>query len=152
MEQLIEFLFKHWYLVIIAITFLYQLQNKGRRASQKGQRMGMPTFGESPGQAQRRSEARELERKVNAPTEPPGGLRDELRRPSASHNAASNPKTKVSPFSSPKQSDLGGSSVYEGDLTAPTPFPESPNQDQLLHGVVWAEILGPPRSKKSYRR
>ncbi|MCY9658429.1 hypothetical protein P5G65_01580 [Paenibacillus chondroitinus] len=152
MEQLIVFLFKHWYLVIIAITFLYQLQNKGRRASQKGQRMGMPTFGESPGQAQRRPEARELERRGNAPSEPSGALRDELRRPSASQDATSNPKTKVSPFSSPKQAEIGGSSVYAGDLTAPAPFPESPNQDQLLQGVVWSEILGPPRSKKPYRR
>jgi hypothetical protein len=151
-EQLIEFLFKHWYLVIIAITFLYQLQNKGRRASQKAQRMGMPTFGEPPSQAQRRPEARELERKVVESTQPPGSLRDEFGRPSAAHNAASNPKTKVSPFGSPKQGNLDSSPVYAGDLTLASPFPESPSQDQLLQGVVWAEILGPPRSKKPFRK
>lgn len=152
MEQLIAFLFKHWYLVIIAITFLYQLQNKGRRASQKAQRMGMPTFGESPSQAQKRPEARELERKVIEPTQPLGGLRDEFGRPNAVHNVAPSPKTKVSPFSSPKQANLDSLSVYAGDLTSPSPFPESPSQDQLLQGVVWAEILGPPKSKKPYRR
>lgn len=152
MEQLLVFLFKHWYLVIIAITFLYQLQNKGRRASQKAQRMGMPTFGESPSQSQRRPEARELERKTVESSQPLGGLRDEFGRLSAAHNAVPTPKTKVSPFSSPKQASLDSSSIYAGDLTLPSPFPESPNQDQLLQGVVWAEILGPPRSKKPYRR
>lgn len=152
MEQLIAFLFKHWYLVIIAITFLYQLQNKGRRAGQKAQRMGMPTFGESPSQAQRRPEARELERKIVEPSQPMGGLRDEYGRPSAEQNVSASPKTKVSPFSSPKQTNLDSSSIYAGDLTLASPFPESPSQDQLLQGVVWAEILGPPKSKKPYRR
>ncbi|MZQ81896.1 hypothetical protein GQF01_07080 [Paenibacillus sp. 5J-6] len=152
MEQLIAFLFKHWYLVIIAITFLYQLQNKGRRASQKAQRMGMPTFGESPSQAQRRPEAGELERKIVEPSQLSGGLRDEFGRPSAEYKAASTPKAKVSPFNSPKQTNLDSSSIYASDLTLASPFPESPSQDQLLQGVVWAEILGPPKSKKPYRR
>lgn len=107
----------------------------------------MPTFGESPSQAQKRPEARELERKVIEPTQPLGGLRDEFGRPNAVHNVAPSPKTKVSPFSSPKQANLDSLSVYAGDLTSPSPFPESPSQDQLLQGVVWAEILGPQSRK-----
>lgn len=150
MEQLIAFLFKHWYLVIIGLTFLYQIQNKGRRAREKAHGKGMPSFGEAPGQAQRRPEAGKLEQKGLGSPQSSGGTREELSRPRALPTSASGPK--ASPFSSSKQANSEGSSVYAGDLTAVSPFPESPNQDQVLQGVVWAEILGPPRSKKPYRR
>ncbi|MBP1961460.1 hypothetical protein [Paenibacillus aceris] len=152
MEQLIAFLFKHWYLVIIGLTLLYQIQNKGRRASQKAPGRGMLSFGEAPGQAQRRPEAGKLEQKGLGSPQSSGGIRDELSRPNAMQSSASGPKAKSSPFSSSKQANAESSSVYAGDLTAASHFPESPSQEQVLQGVVWAEILGPPRSKKPYRR
>ena len=34
MEQLIVFLFKNWYLVIIALTFFYQLRSRRKRSKQ----------------------------------------------------------------------------------------------------------------------
>ncbi|NOV03484.1 hypothetical protein [Paenibacillus planticolens] len=152
MEQLLAFLFKNWYLVIIGLTFLYQIQNKGRRARQNAPRTGMPSFGEAPGQAQRRPEAGKSNQKGFGPPQPSEGVRDEFGRPSGVPSAATGPKTKPSPYGSSKQAQAEGKSVYAGDLTAASPFPESPTQEQLLQGVVWAEILGPPRSKKPHRR
>lgn len=150
MEQLIDFLFKHWYLVIIGLTFLYQMQSKSRRAKPKPSKSGMPTFGGAPGEGQKPSTASRHEKKGVNPVTPPRGSHDEYGRSNTPKvAAASGPKS--SPFNSPKSLGMDSSSVYAGDLTSPSPFPDSPSQEQLLQGVVWSEILGPPRSKKPFR-
>lgn len=151
MEQLFQFLLKHWYLVLIGLTFLYQIQSKGRRAANgKPPKSGMPAFGGPPGQGQKPSAAKRHETQGESPAARPRGAQEVYGRSNTPVAAEAGPK--ASPFSSPRTALQDNSSVYEGDLTSPRPFPDTPSQEQLLQGVVWSEILGPPRSKKPFRR
>jgi hypothetical protein len=153
LEQLIEFVFKHWYLAIIALTFFYQIRSKVRKANQGSpKRTGMPMFGETPGGAKRPIEAKKPVQKGNGPTLQSRGVQDDFGRSNADKPGSTMPKQKVSPFASPTQVSIDHSSVYADAISTPSPFPDELKQDQLLQGVVWAEILGPPRSKKPYRR
>ncbi|MDD9268672.1 hypothetical protein ACFPES_16660 [Paenibacillus sp. GCM10023248] len=153
MEQLIEFLVKHWYLVLIGLTFWYQLQNKARRAANRkpSPRGGMPAFGGSPDQDRRPPSPGRQEVEAAARDTRSKGVQGDYTR-SGAPVAPDAPKPKGSPFSKPAASLHDASPVYAGDLTGPGAFPESPSREQLLQGVVWAEILGPPRSKKPYRK
>ncbi|NOU85197.1 hypothetical protein GC102_05295 [Paenibacillus sp. LMG 31460] len=153
MGQLIEILLKNWYLVIIAFAFFYQIRNKGRRANQETKtRPGMPSFGEAPNGATRPVEAKKSGQKGIGSTLQSGRVQDEYGRSITAKAVSTMPNQKASPFSSPTQIINDSSSVYADAISTPNPFPEQPNQEQLLQGIVWAEILGPPRSKKPYRR
>lgn len=153
MEQLIGFLLKNWYLIIIALTFFYQIRSKGRRVKQGTQtRTGMPSFGDASGSAGRPSEARKPTQKGYGSSSQSGSLQDEYARSTSAKSVPTIHKQKASPFGSPTQISTDNSPVYSEAISARSPFPDQPNQDQLLQGVVWAEILGPPRSKKPYRR
>lgn len=154
MEQLIAFLLKNWYLVIIAFTFIYQLRSRQKRAGQGTTRPGMPTFGDGPGGARRPVEARNARPSNVTPAVSAERGRDEFKQSGLSKSSSAVAKQKTSPFTGPvkKSSIEANSPVYSEEISSLSPFPEQPNRDQLLQGVVWAEILGPPRSKKPYRR
>jgi hypothetical protein len=156
MEQLILFLLKNWYLVIIALTFIYQVRSRRKRATQGATRPGMPTFGEGPNGARRPMDAKKTRPSNVAPAAGSERSRDEFKQSglSKSSSPSSVAKQKSSPFTAPapKSSIMANSPVYAEEILSSRPFPEQPNREQLLQGVVWAEILGPPRSKKPYRR
>ncbi len=153
MEQLIGILLKNWYLVIIAFAFFYQIRNKGRRANQETKaRTGMPSFGDAPNGARRPLEAKKSDQKGFGSTLQSGRVQDEYGRSNKAKAGSTMPNQKASPFGSSTQIINESSPVYADAISTPSPFPEQPGRDQLLQGVVWAEILGPPRSKKPYRR
>ncbi|MDQ0876920.1 hypothetical protein QFZ77_005579 [Paenibacillus sp. V4I3] len=153
MEQLIGILLKNWYLVIIAFAFFYQIRSKGRRANQGTKaRPGMPSFGDAPNGATRPVEAKKSDQKGFGSTLQLGHVKDEYGRSNKAKAVSAMPTQKESPFGSPTQVINENSSVYADVISTPSPFPDQPSQDQLLQGIMWAEILGPPRSKKPYRR
>lgn len=112
----------------------------------------MPTFGDSSDGATRPFEAKKPSQKGNGSTLQKERVQDEYGRSSAVKPVSTMPKQKVSPFGSPAQVSTDSSSIYADAISTPSSFPDEPKQDQLLQGVVWAEILGPPRSKKPFRR
>ncbi|MGG1553061.1 hypothetical protein [Paenibacillus ferrarius] len=153
MEQLILFLLKNWYLVLIALTFLYQVNKRKQGAKGSGSpKTGMPTFGggaRSPSQPSPARRATQMATAAPGSKAPANGVHT---RAEDDAYAVKPPKSaKASPFGASPQA-AGASSVYAGDLTAAQPFPADPKPEQVLQGVVWAEILGPPRAKKPYRR
>ncbi|KRE74969.1 hypothetical protein [Paenibacillus sp. Soil750] len=154
MEQLIAFLFKNWYLVIIALTFFYQIQSRRKRAEQSAQRKGMPTFGNGPSDARRPAEAKKVQPGHMAPSSRPERTRDEFNQSGLGKTTATAQKQKPSPFTPQvvKSGTPASSPIYADEISTASQFPDQPNRDQVLQGVVWAEILGPPRAKKPYRR
>jgi hypothetical protein len=154
MEQLIVFLLKNWYLVIIALTFIYQLRSRQKRMGQGTTRPEMPTFGDGPGGARGPADAKKTRQSHLAPAKASERSRDEFKQSGLSKPSSAAAKQKTSPFTAPatKSAIAANSPVYAEEISSLSPFPEQPNRDQLLQGVVWAEILGPPRSKKPYRR
>lgn len=154
MEQLIVFLFKNWYLVIIALTFFYQLRSRRRRAQQVTPRSGMPTFGNDSGDARRPVEAKRVQPGHVVSTVRPERARDEFNQSGLGKSTATAPKQKASPFTSQttKSEATVSSPVYANEISSSSLLPDQPNREQVLQGVVWAEILGPPRAKKPYHR
>ncbi|NQX65396.1 hypothetical protein HQN90_04565 [Paenibacillus alba] len=152
MEQLIEFLVKHWYLVIIAITFLYQLNNKKRSGKQGAPQSRMPSFGETSRPSARPAEATKPDRQGFGGPAPQSSTADDFGRSNNGSAKAAAPKSKASPFGSSSQAGIESSPIYANAISSSNSFPEELKQEQLLQGVVWAEILGPPRSKKPLRR
>jgi hypothetical protein len=153
MEQLIAFLFKNWYLVIIALTFFYQIQSRRKRAEQNASRKGMPTFGNGPGDARRPAEAKKVQSGHTAPSGRSERARDEFNQSGLGKSTATAQKQKPSPFTPVVKSGTTATSpIYADEISTASQFPDQPNRDQVLQGVVWAEILGPPRAKKPYGR
>lgn len=153
MEQFIGFLLKNWFLVIIALTIFYQIGSKRRRLKQgTPTKTRMPSFGDASGGAPRPFESRDPVQKGNGSTSQLRGVQDEYNRSTSVKTVSTLPKQKQSPFGSPAQMNTDSSPVYSEAISTHNPFPGQPNKEQLLQGVVWAEILGPPRSKKPYRR
>lgn len=112
----------------------------------------MPSFGDAPNRATRPAEAKKSDQKGFGSTLQSGRVQDEYGRPNKAKTVSTLPAQKTSPFGAPTQSTTENSSVSTDAISTQSTFPEHPNQDQLLQGIVWAEILGPPRSKKPYRR
>ncbi|WNR46384.1 hypothetical protein [Paenibacillus roseipurpureus] len=132
MESLLVFLFKNWYLAIIAVAFFYRLQSRRAHSQSKNTTPGMPSFGGNPEVARRPSQRK--------PSPPP-----------VQQTVRTDPK--VSPFTEPKAKAVPADSpIYENDISKSSVFPAGPNREQLLQGIVWAEVLGPPRSKKPFRK
>ncbi|MDR6551317.1 hypothetical protein [Paenibacillus qinlingensis] len=155
MEALIVFLFKNWYLVIIALTFYYQIQSRRKRAAggETRTRTGMPTFGNGPGDAGRPVEAKTVQAGHIAQRSRPERTRDEFSQSGLGKSVVA-PKLKTSPFTPQvtNSSAAVSSPIYSDEISSSRIFPDQPNREQVLQGVVWAEILGPPRAKKPYRR
>ncbi|KRE90374.1 hypothetical protein ASG89_08740 [Paenibacillus sp. Soil766] len=157
MEQLIEFLFKNWYLVIIALTFFYQIQSKRKRVEQNASRKGMPTFGDGPGDVRRPAEAKAVQPSQKVPSGSSERAQDEFNQSGlgkSSKATATPQKQKPSPFTTQaaKSGATVSSPIYADEISSARQFPDHPNREQVLQGVVWAEILGPPRAKKPHGR
>ena len=110
----------------------------------------MPSFGDTTG-ARKPAESRHASTGKSQRTE---RVKDEF---SQSVIAKSKPVTlneqKTSPFSSQTiKASSTDSPIYANEISSSSLFPNQPSREQLLQGVVWAEILGPPRSRKPYRK
>ncbi|UJF35077.1 hypothetical protein [Paenibacillus hexagrammi] len=161
MQSWISFLFGHWYVVIIVITLFYQLRNKRAATGDRKQSTpaGMPSFGgggkasalgRQPVQAQPK---KDLTRTIDRAQDWRNSVHDEDRNrmPRAEEQSKQTiPSSQtVSPYGaipavSAAQSTQADDSNYvsRDNLTA----------NQLAQGLIWAEILGPPRARKPYRK
>jgi hypothetical protein len=153
---LIEFLLKNWIFVIIALALFSQFRKKAASRGDQSQRSGksgMPTFGGNPGI--------------------PGSLAGKpIYKPAAEKQQASGsgfnlpPKSSEGSFMVTGQTtlDSGASSLisksstktdnlYHDAYADPTTTGNlQTSKKQLAEGIIWAEILGPPRAKKPFRR
>jgi hypothetical protein len=147
---LIEFLLKNWIFVIIALTLLAQFRKassrRGADNSPRGGKSGMPTFGGNPGIPGGSTKKR---------TQMPAA---EKRQTSGSGFNSAIPylegKEKVSKrfpqeiAVSSVTDDLNQDAYMESAATVNS----QTSANRLAQGIIWAEILGPPRAKKPYRR
>jgi hypothetical protein len=154
---LIEFLLKHWYIAVILLALFSQFTKRSsRRGNSEGNGKGsMPTFGGNP-----RVPGQMSPRPVNRP--------ETLERADtrvSSHSAGQENKTSGSGFNPPQtasrgslldneaSNEQGEAMIYQDayvDSSANTALQTS--KQQLAQGIIWAEILGPPRAKKPFRR
>ncbi|MFD0692817.1 hypothetical protein ACFQZT_01820 [Paenibacillus sp. GCM10027628] len=156
MEQLIAFVFKHWYLVIIVLTFFYQIRRKWTDASsnERNKRrtvQGMPSFGGSPGGPSKPLVAPRSSQGNAANTVQPKRPQRDYTKSEATVSDIQSLARKESPFSSPALSSDSAKAIDQASQSTEM-LTIQPTGQQLLQGIVWAEILGPPRSKKPYRK
>jgi hypothetical protein len=153
---LIEFLLKNWIFVIIALALLSQFRKKAstrRDQSQSSEKSGMPAFGGSPtipgslaGKTINKPAAVKQQASGSGFNPPPksskGTLMDNKR--TLMDSGASSPLLRES-----SQPDNLYRDAYADSSTTNT---MQTSKQQLAQGIIWAEILGPPRAKKPFRR
>nr|WP_240343818.1 hypothetical protein [Paenibacillus sp. SYP-B3998] len=113
----------------------------------------MPSFGGSSNGPGKASEARQTVKQPYASMKQGKSREDGYMRPGAEPAMTTVlPEKKESLFGS--ASPLASVSAAMGSDTQHNSIalPEHPTTQQILQGVVWSEILGPPRSKKPFRR
>ncbi|RED65717.1 hypothetical protein [Cohnella lupini] len=163
MEQLISFLMHNFYFVIVAVGVIYSLffrkSPSGRRSPNRmpdfgggGKRLprrpdesgapipstSLPESEERPSQALRRQTPPPVARPqqpVRAETRHLDAIASPLSSPIV---ASAKPRSSAAP--TPMSSSLVGSDV------------RGLSKEDLTRAVVWAEILGPPRARRPYRR
>ncbi|NOU95462.1 hypothetical protein GC093_19850 [Paenibacillus sp. LMG 31456] len=163
--KLIEFLFNNWYIAIVvfflASSFLKRL--KGGAGSSPPPKQAMPPFGGGGGSIKGWS-------RDKAPTITSANLPNQGkdRAKAVSMSAQQSPdkyaKTDSIHNSSEKRAevDFWGeselSSTQQNTRTRQKQSEHSKYQDdradaqKLAQGIIWAEILGPPRAKKPFRK
>jgi hypothetical protein len=154
---LIEFFLDHWYLLVVLFIFLSSFLGKNIQDPTKG-RNRMPDFGGSPQtrptkpSQSRQGSGRELDRKPVRTS-----MSTMTSAPKAATVAESETLRRESPFSAPirgvavePRDDLGSPLSSDYDVPPDNVRP-TVNRD-LVQGMIWAEILGPPRAKKPYRK
>jgi hypothetical protein len=147
---LIEFLLKNWIFVIIALTLFAQFRKaSSRRGADKSPRGGkgsMPTFGGNPG-IPGGSTAKPIQMPVAEKRQTSGSGFNSAIPYLEGRDRVSNRFPKENAASS--ETEHLHQDAYTESAAAGT-FPTSANK--LAQGIIWAEILGPPRAKKPYRR
>lgn len=160
---LVEFLLKNWFIVVIAFVVLNNIWKSAKaRAGNDGNKtapkQAMPPFGGDGGGT--------------------GGWGKTAKQPPITKAKPSAARSEESPKPMiqkvPLLSDIG---AKERDVWDDSPLESKPslsraerkpssaaqpsqgrlstktvNRDSLAQGVMWAEILGPPRAKKPFRR
>ncbi|CAG7606110.1 hypothetical protein PAESOLCIP111_00881 [Paenibacillus solanacearum] len=157
--NIIEFILNNWFIVVIlyvvATTVLKRAKGSGASPQRPGRvpsKGGMPPFGGGggpsgwPGQPQQGGDrSPSMTQAAPAPAKAAPAVKPQ---PAATAKPAAAPayaridarQARLLPQQEP--------AAARGEAT-PTPLAVSP-QD-ALRGVVWAEILGPPRAKRPYR-
>jgi hypothetical protein len=152
---LIEFLLKNWVFVIIALALFSQLRKASPRGdkSQRGGQSGMPTFGGNPGtpgsmagETISKPAAEKQKASASGFNPPPNASKESLMdsgRILMESGSSSLPSKESTQTDNPYQ-DAYADSATTGTLQT--------SKKQLAQGIIWAEILGPPRAKKPFRR
>ncbi len=173
MEQLLDFIFSNFYFVLILIGLFYTMffrksplekpENRpGSRPANRPNRPGragrMPDFGGSPVFPPKPARTRE-----QTPPEIEQPLPVERREPRAEYGEP----VPIPEYTLPDEPEPQTGLVQAADLSSRTdrrvqPSAASPaveksgggtfTRDELTRAVVWAEIIGPPRARRPYRR
>lgn len=161
MERIIEFLLDNIILIVIVLGVLSRLL--GGSGSKKGNRPArMPDFGGGPGDspakpANRRARPAEVAgdkrgaesaEPVSAQRRPQPALAVE-RRPADEEPFA---RTIAGSFSRPAVAQAQSGKPSKQPSPEASPLKLSTDANELRRAVLWAEVLGPPRSKKPYRK
>jgi hypothetical protein len=168
--KLIEFLIRNWYIFIILLAVYAQFRNKAGRGAREADRRtsGMPSFGGPVPSAAPTIRQSGKETSSSSLSGKPSTQQQVLRSQTKNNDRRtlierSNERTantqpylegkerSASPFSAlkkgeqnvlPDQEAMGGIERLDIKL----------NRHQLAQGILWSEIIGPPRAKKPYRR
>lgn len=154
--QLFEFLIRNWYIVIILYAIIYQLRYKSakaRKEEQKGARM--PSFGGA--EADTRNSKKQKKQAVSPFGSAHSGSgserslagrsgheRTESRRSYIQSAESESEPSSYEIKSSNKQMNDNRNGLVMKSLEI--------QQQQLAQGIIWSEILGPPRAKKPFGR
>ncbi|MDF2657784.1 MAG: hypothetical protein K0Q94_575 [Paenibacillus sp.] len=153
MERLLEFISANLGLVIfvagIALTFLARLRKEGGNG-QNGRRRPksnpmMPSFG---------GDSSRTDRRWPAPSYPQPETSAPAERPQARPAERADGRTDLTAPLSVAASGMGDSPV-SGTGRGPSAAPGEGIEPELspseaMRGMMWAEILGPPRAKKPF--
>ncbi len=169
MRTIFDLILSNWFIVVIAYIVLSGIMKKLRTGGKGGRgvpqpqgrapRGGMPTFGGDgsgwPGSANPMPKAKPVQAR---PTDS-GGARPQLVDMGGRRSQAAPPpppEENAAAISAPKQSTAAGAALSSGEPpgsgeSAAAAFGSLTAQD-AARGVLWAEILGPPRAKRPFRR
>ncbi|MFF2887771.1 hypothetical protein [Paenibacillus sp. NPDC057967] len=165
--DIIEFLTKNFYFILIALFFVARLfSNSGKKGKPPG---GMPDFGGEPrndGPQERtpeqqarpvlqqnrpvlqersdtvyRTQAKTEEQEVDAF---PRAQQSADNRPAVQYRASA-PTRQTRPSSAPRRA----SNPDGGMIASPT---KGLAKEDLRNAFIWSEVLGPPKGKRPYRR
>jgi hypothetical protein len=164
MEMLLDLLFDNIFFVIIALGFimsflkkLRQGQNQGQGEEQPRKTQGMPPFGQGPVTVSRGRTAP----KAEAPPKPIAVAESRpevIRKPLVAENegeaegqweagseyySTSTARRSGLPQS---ESPISALDVSKNEITSSVKITPS----QAVQGIVWSEIIGPPRAKRSF--
>ncbi|WP_372662898.1 hypothetical protein [Cohnella sp.] len=138
MEQLITFIMDNFFIVVVAVGIIYSLFFRKSPLERNPNRM--PDFGEGgrPGQT-----APDRQIPPPASIEQPPWM--ETRQQEGM------PAKRNSPIYAPAGAQE--KAILQRSQQSKTGFgAEALSRDDLSRAVVWAEILGPPRARRPYRR
>ncbi|MDO7905459.1 hypothetical protein Q5741_03415 [Paenibacillus sp. JX-17] len=174
MDNLVDWIVNHIYIVFVVVFALYSMFSKGVKGATKG---GMPTFGGKPESAetQRNSDSSDSDDDWDEDT-------DESSPYSDSHTAARRPSYNTfekeydgegktmeldttlddriremeaerrriqKHLDSVSTSHMPGVTELSDSSSSSIENDNNIQADDLRRGIVWAEILGPPRAKQS---
>lgn len=165
MNDLIQFILKNFFIVIIVVGFLFSLINKARKGNPRENRM--PDFGSGPA-APRRSrdpQERQFGQPVNQPAQPArydsGNRSEDGEGVSLEYDEPvfeeplydESPKLRITERTSPFQRrPLAQIRISEPSTAPKGGLLRNLDKNELRRAVVLAEVLGPPRSKRPHRR
>lgn len=155
---IIEFILNNWFIVVIiyiVVSTFTKIKQGGAEQQDKPNRParpvpgGMPPFGGDgpvlPRRARERQEPKAAPSAENQSVIPQEARQEpalaQALRPERIQGPKSMPQTPASALQRPS----ARSQSPAMDTFRPTP-------EDLARGVLWAEILGPPRAKRPYRR
>ncbi|WP_127582647.1 hypothetical protein [Paenibacillus koleovorans] len=160
-ERLIEFLFRNIYFVVIIGGVLYTLLTRVRaKMGQPDKSPRMPTFGGGPGDREPGSWMPGQKPSVSTGEAPRTSTISQAKAPQGP--SASEQRALLYGESVPDRTSLSSSSTPTSETEAASMASRQRHEssdgnwagmgdaDDLRRGVVWAEILGPPRAKKPY--
>lgn len=151
---IIEFLMKNFYVVLLVLFLLSRMmKSAGRKPA------GMPTFGgdgsdttggsHHEGPFEERSERAERGQQADG-NEEQGVYRSKLETMTREDNRSYG---NSGPIARPSFSSLGGMQSPRrqqvNQITAPK---AGLSRNELRKAILWSEVLGPPRAKRSYRK
>ncbi|WP_248926662.1 hypothetical protein [Paenibacillus hamazuiensis] len=164
--NLIELLFKHWYLLFIAYIVYTMIRAKRQAASggePKPPRGAMPPFGGGAPLGRPAKPAAAKPPAQSGRAAGPAAAPGTAARPAASapapaaataepRGAAMPPVPASAPERRPPAAAPKTRGSEAGEALPPLLAEDGSAKRQLLQGVLWAEVLGPPRAKKPFKQ
>lgn len=157
MEKLIEFIFSNPLILIAILGGLFSLLGK------KGKKManGMPNFGGDPSRGQPASGRQDSVEEESTYSSYPSMTTHEPHQEGDRGFVSYADRTESMGYSREREDSRRSLPVQSRTSTEPNTYsPEAESRgegtkittEQARQGVIWAEILGPPRAKRPYGR